>query len=108
MLSSEGVSRVNVATTASRRFPVEDIRRMIDAGAIREDEKFELIEGEFVILAAKRISHERIKSASIIAVVGVEATLRLTNTIMLEPDIAVSVFRRYLFSRMDMTNCQLL
>jgi hypothetical protein len=38
------------ATTAAEGFPrraftVEDISRMIQAGVIREDEKFELIEG---------------------------------------------------------------
>jgi Uma2 family endonuclease len=103
---------MNVAvTTAAEGFPrraftVEDISRMIEAGIIREDEKFELIEGEIVMMAAKGVAHERIKSALIIAVVrtlpdyltvGVEATLRLTNTIMLEPDIAV--FPKDLFKK---------
>ncbi len=50
------------------------------------------------MMASKGIAHERIKSVLNIAVVralpdhltmGVEVTLRLTNTIMLEPDIAV-------------------
>jgi Uma2 family endonuclease len=91
------------ATTAAEGFPrraftVEDISRMIEAGVIGEDEKFELIEGEIVMMAAKGVAHERIKSALTIAVVralphdltiGVEATLRLTDTVMLEPDIAV-------------------
>ncbi len=96
--------RMNVvATTAAEGFPrrafsVEDVARMIDAGIIGEDEKFELIEGEIVMSAAKGVAHERIKSALTIAVaralpdhltMGVEITLRLTNTIMLEPDIAV-------------------
>jgi Uma2 family endonuclease len=99
------------ATTAAEGFPrraftVEDIGRMIEAGVIREDEKFELIEGEIVMMAAKGIAHERIKSALIIAVVralpdnltvGVEATLRLTDTVMLEPDIAV--FPKELFKK---------
>ncbi len=99
------------ATTAAEGFPrraftVEDISRMIEAGVIREDEKFELIEGEIVMMAAKGVSHERIKSALIVAVVralpdhltvGVETTLRLTNTIMLEPDIAV--FPKELFKK---------
>jgi Uma2 family endonuclease len=103
---------MNVAvTTAAEGFPrraftVEDVSRMIAAGVIREDEKFELIEGEIVMLAAKGIAHEWIKSALNIAVVralpdhltvGVEVTLRLTNTIMLEPDIAV--FPKELFSK---------
>src|SRR5947209_3770831 len=76
----------------------DDIMRMNEAGIIGEDEKFELIEGEIVMMASKGIAHERIKSALNVAVVralpdhltvGVETTLRLTNTIMLEPDIAV-------------------
>ena len=99
------------ATTAAEGFPrraftVEDISRMIEAGVIGEDEKFELIEGEIVMMAAKGIVHERIKSALTIAVVralpdhltiGVEATLRLTDTVMLEPDIAV--FPKELFEK---------
>ena len=95
---------MNVAVTRAaegfprRAFTVDDISRMIDAGIIGEDEKFELVEGEIVMMAAKGVAHERIKSALTIAVVralpdhltmGVEVTLRLTDTIMLEPDIAV-------------------
>jgi Uma2 family endonuclease len=100
-----------VATTAAEGFPrraftVDDISRMIEAGVIGEDEKFELIEGEIVMMAAKGVAHERIKSALTIAVVralpdhltvGVEVTLRLTNTVMLEPDIAV--FPKELFNK---------
>jgi Uma2 family endonuclease len=99
------------ATTAAEGFPrraftVEDVSRMIEAGVIGEDERFELIEGEIVMMAAKGIAHERIKSALNIAVVralpdrltvGVETTLRLTDTIMLEPDIAV--FPKELFEK---------
>ena len=89
-----------------RAFTVEDVGRMIDAGVLGEDEKFELIEGEIVMMAAKGIAHERIKSALTVAVVralpdhltvGVETTLRLTDTIMLEPDIAV--FPKELFRK---------
>ena len=106
------VSAMNVAvTTAAEGFPrraftVEDISRMIEAGVIHEDEKFELIEGEIVMMAAKGIAHERIKSALTVAIsralpdyltLGVEATLQLTNTIMLEPDVAV--FPKELFKK---------
>ncbi len=79
---------------------------MIDAGIIGEDEKLELIEGEIVMMASKGIAHERIKAALNVAVVralpnhlmvGVETTLRLTNTIMLEPDI--TVFPKELFAK---------
>jgi Uma2 family endonuclease len=101
---------VTVTTAAEgfprRAFTVDDIGRMIEAGVIGEDEKFELIEGEIVMMAAKGVAHERIKSALNIAVVralpdrltvGVEVTLRLTDTVMLEPDIAV--FPKELFKR---------
>lgn len=103
---------MNVAvTTAAEGFPrraftVDDIARMIDAGIIGEDERFELIEGEIVVMASKGIAHERIKSALNIAVVralpddltmGVEVTLRLTDKTMLEPDIAV--FPKALFRK---------
>jgi len=103
---------MNIAvTTAAEGFPrraftVDDISRMIEAGIISEDEKFELIEGEIVMMASKGIAHERIKSALNIALVralpdhltiGVETTLRLTNTILLEPDIAV--FPKELFRK---------
>ncbi len=49
------VAAMNVAvTTAAEGFPrraftVEDIGRMIEAGVIREDERFDLVEGEIVI-----------------------------------------------------------
>jgi Uma2 family endonuclease len=103
---------MNVAvTTAAEGFPrkaftVDDISRMIEAGVIREDEKFELVEGEIVMMAAKGVAHERIKSALTVAIsralpadltIGVEATLRLTEMIMLEPDIAV--FPKTLFKK---------
>ena len=87
---------------------------MIDAGIIGEDEKFELIDGEIVMSAAKGLAHERIKSALTIAVaralpnhltMGVETTLRLTNTIMLEPDIAV--FPKDLFKKSSARFAQL-
>jgi Uma2 family endonuclease len=109
---------VSVTTAAEgfprRAFTVEDVRRMIEAGVIREDEKFELVEGEIVMMAAKGIAHERIKSALTVAIsralpdhltIGVEATLHLADMTLLEPDIAVfskDVFRRpTTFARLD-------
>jgi Uma2 family endonuclease len=95
---------MNVAVTRAaegfprRAFTVEDIRRMIDAGVIREDERFELIEGEIVMMAAKSIAHDRVKNALIVAFakavpdrlfVGVENTLQLAENILVEPDIAI-------------------
>jgi Uma2 family endonuclease len=109
-ITKVGLMNVAVTTAAEgfprRAFTVGDISRMIGAGVIGEDEKFELIEGEIVMMAAKGIAHELIKSALTVAVVralpdhltiGVEAMLRLTDTIMLEPDIAV--FPKELFRK---------
>jgi Uma2 family endonuclease len=87
-----------------RAFTVEEIRRMVDIGVIGEDEPFELVEGELVMMASKGIAHERVKSALNLAIaralpadlqLGVETTLRFTNTTMLEPDLAV--FSRRVF-----------
>jgi Uma2 family endonuclease len=89
-----------------RAFTVDDIARMIDTGILGEDERFELVEGDIVMMASKGIAHERIKSALLIAVaralpddltMGVEVTLRLTDMTMLESDIAV--FPKELFRR---------
>jgi Uma2 family endonuclease len=102
---------VVATTTAAEGFPrraftVDDVARMLEAGVIHEDERFELVEGEIVMMAAKGIAHERIKSALNIAIAralpdhltsGVETTLRLTDMVMLEPDIAV--FPKGLFAR---------
>jgi Uma2 family endonuclease len=95
---------MNVAWTQAaeglprRAFTVEDVRRMVEAGVLTEEENFELVEGELVMMAAKGIAHERVKAALNIAIartlpddlrLGIETTLRFTNTTMLEPDIAV-------------------
>jgi Uma2 family endonuclease len=91
---------------ARRAFTVDDVARMIGAGILGEDERFELVEGDIVMMAAKGIAHERIKSALLVAIartlpddltMGVEVTLRLTDMTMLEPDIAV--FPKALFRK---------
>jgi Uma2 family endonuclease len=91
------------ATTAAEGFPrrafsVDDVQRMIDAGVIGEDEKFELIEGEIVVMAAKHVGHDRIKHKlnAILSrhapegvFVAIEGTLQLAKDILVEPDIAI-------------------
>jgi Uma2 family endonuclease len=81
-----------------REFTVEDIRRMTEAGIFAEDENFELVEGELVVMATKGIAHERIKSALNVALaralpedllLGVETSLRMTAKTLLEPDLAI-------------------
>ena len=81
-----------------RAFSVDDIRRMIEAGVIGEDERIELVEGEIVVMAAKSYAHEMVKNALIKAIiraagpsleVGVETTIQFSTGILLEPDIAL-------------------
>jgi Uma2 family endonuclease len=81
-----------------RAFNVEDIRRMIEAGVIGEDERFELIEGDLVMMSAKHAGHDRIKhllnmalvrAAPAGVLVGVEATLQLARDVLVEPDVTV-------------------
>jgi Uma2 family endonuclease len=101
---------MNVAITRAaegfprRAFTVDDISRMIAAGVIGEDENFELIEGDIVVMAAKHIGHDRIKNALNMALaksapsgvfVAIECTLQLAEDILVEPDIAIVSERVY-------------
>lgn len=81
-----------------RAFTVDEVERMIAAGVIAEDENFELIEGEIVPMAAKHHVHERVKSALTLAIaralpddlwLGVESSIRLSRTSLVEPDLVV-------------------
>jgi Uma2 family endonuclease len=95
---------MNVAWTRAaeglprRAFTADDLRRMIDAGIITEDERIELIEGEFVVMAAKGYAHEfvRLTLAQLMSDarpkgvwVASEPTLQFADNSVVEPDIAV-------------------
>jgi Uma2 family endonuclease len=95
---------MNVAITRAaegfprRAFTVDDISRMIEAGVLGEDENFELIEGDLVVMAAKHVGHDGIKNALNMALarsapdgafVAIECTLQLAMDILVEPDIAI-------------------
>jgi Uma2 family endonuclease len=95
---------MNVAITRAaeglprRAFTVDDISRMMEAGILGEDENFELIEGDLVVMAAKHVGHDGIKSKLVRALVKAapddflvapESTLQLARDILVEPDITV-------------------
>jgi Uma2 family endonuclease len=95
---------MNVAWTRAaeglprRAFTAEDLRRMIDAGIIAEDERIELIEGEFVVMAAKGYAHEFVRLALVELLsdarpkgvrVASEPTVQFADNSVVEPDIAV-------------------
>jgi Uma2 family endonuclease len=95
---------MNVAATRAgdsfprRAFSVGDIRRMVQAGVIGEQEKLELIEGDLIMAASKSVAHDNIKNALLLAFarvvpdgffVGVESTLQLAENILVEPDLSI-------------------
>jgi Uma2 family endonuclease len=83
---------------ARRAFSAEDIRRMVDAGILNEDDRIELIEGDLVVMSAKGYAHDYVKSMLNVSIVralpdhlmiGVEMTVQFADRTILEPDIAV-------------------
>jgi len=95
---------MNVAWTRAadglprRAFTVDDVRRMIDAGVLGRDEKFELIEGEIVPVSPSHDPHERVKSGLILAIaphlpqdlwLGVGSSVYLAGRTFVEPDLCV-------------------
>ena len=79
-----------------RLFTTQDVFRMVEAGVMQEDENVELIEGELVVMSAKKNDHEIFKSALIRwlarnasddLILGVETTLYLTEMLFVEPDL---------------------
>lgn len=81
-----------------RAFTVADVRRMVDAGVLGQDEKFELIEGEIVPVSPSHDPHERVKTALILEVsrwlpkglwFGSESSIYLAEKIFVEPDLCV-------------------
>ena len=81
-----------------RAFTVSEVLRMQEAGIISDQERYELIEGEIILMQAKGPLHETLKSALSIHMaralphnlwMGFEATVYLTDDTFVEPDIAL-------------------
>jgi Uma2 family endonuclease len=98
------MAAMNIAFTraadglARRAFSVDDIRVMVDAGILGEDERIELIEGDLVMMSAKGYAHDYIKNTLTVAIaralpddlmMGVEMTVQFAQETLLEPDLAV-------------------
>lgn len=96
---SESPATTRAAEGFDRRaFTVDEILRMQEIGILDADERFELIEGEIVLMQAKNYPHERIKLALNRALtralpdtlqLGVETSLYLSSTTILEPDLSI-------------------
>lgn len=83
---------------ARRAFTVEEIRRMVEAGIISEDENFELIDGDVVPMSPKGNQHEVIKAglAERLMVhkpvelrLAIETSLYLDARTFVEPDLCL-------------------
>ena len=81
-----------------RAFTVSEVLRMQEAGVFAESERFELIEGEIVVMQAKGPLHETIKAELNVAIVrampdhiwmAVEPSVYLTEDTFVDPDIIV-------------------
>ena len=81
-----------------RAFTVDDIRRMQDAGIVDPDERFELLEGDIVLMQANNYVHERIKLALVRALsralpdtlqLGVETSAYLSMITFVNPDLRI-------------------
>ena len=81
-----------------RAFTVNEILRMQEAGILSDKERYELIDGEIVLMQAKGPLHETLKSALSILIaralpadlwMGFEATIYLDANTFVEPDIVV-------------------
>ncbi|WOJ89257.1 Uma2 family endonuclease [Methylocapsa polymorpha] len=81
-----------------RAFTADEVLRMQEVGILDDDERFELIEGEIVLMQAKNYPHERVKLALVRAFsralpdrlqLGVETSLYLSGVTILEPDLSI-------------------
>lgn len=81
-----------------RAFDAEDIRHMIEAGVISEEERFELIEGEIVVMSPASVGHDDLQNILNLALakavpdglyVGNGSTIQLADNVLLLPDLAV-------------------
>jgi Uma2 family endonuclease len=82
-----------------RTFDADEVRRMVEAGVLGEDERVELVEGELLAMAAKGFAHDWVKSevAQLLSRslpasfrVAVECTVQLSRSVVLEPDVLVA------------------
>jgi Uma2 family endonuclease len=81
-------------------FDADDVRRMVEVGILHEDQRVELVEGELVAMASKGFAHDWVKNNVIRTLaralsdefyLAVESTLRLSRSVLLEPDLLVAL-----------------
>jgi Uma2 family endonuclease len=93
------LNRIVTDMSAQKSWTCTEILKLVDDGLISEDDKFELVEGEIIFMAAAKYNpHEAMKNALAEELtflcnrrfnIGIESSLYLAENTMLEPDIAV-------------------
>jgi Uma2 family endonuclease len=93
------LNRIVTDMSGQTLWTTADILKLTNDGLLGEDDRFELIEGEIIAMAAAKYnSHEAMKSDLVRELVinlprtfrvGVESSLYLSENSILEPDIAV-------------------
>lgn len=97
-MATAAVSVSDALGLERRRFTVEEVARMVEAGVFDEGERVELIEGEFFVMSPQGTEHrtiltelgDRLRVAyGHIAHVQIQCPLHATLTSLPEPDLAV-------------------
>jgi Uma2 family endonuclease len=87
---------------ARRAFTAGDVSRMLEVGIMEEDEPFELVEGELVLMNAQGFAHDRIKTTLTRKLgrflaedifVGAEVSVQLSTKNIVQPDLVVAIDR---------------
>jgi Putative restriction endonuclease len=94
-----GITTTRSADGWSRRaFSAEEVRRMLETKILQEDERFELIEGELVLLGHNPWAHELIRNALTVSMmrsasdeqcICAASKFQLAADILVDVDIAV-------------------
>jgi Uma2 family endonuclease len=95
---TRSIDASDAALPPRRRFTVDDVWRMIDAGVFHPDERYELIDGDIYPMNAKKSRHEGaklalnkllVRAAPDVLRVGVETSLFLGDDTFVNPDLTV-------------------
>ena len=78
---------MSIATV--KRFTIDDYHRLTDLGFFAEDDRIELIHGQFIEIVAKGTAHEVCITnliPELVRILGDRATIRVQSPIILPPD----------------------
>ncbi len=93
------LNRIVTDLSAQKSWTCAEILKLMDDGLIGDDDKFELLEGEIVVMAAAKYNPHEVMKSNLLRflfrrlpdemIIGAESSLYLSGNTILEPDIAV-------------------